>query len=37
VDRIGKEFRKPANQLGRQIGVKQKLQRDMRSRPAWDA
>lgn len=37
VCRVGEEFRKATDQLGREIRVKQKLQRDMRSRPVCDA
>jgi hypothetical protein len=34
MDRTGEEFGKAANQPGRKVGVKKKLQRDRRSRPA---
>ena len=37
VDRIGEELRKPVNESGREIRVKQKFQREMRSRPACEA
>lgn len=33
MDRTGEEFGKAPNQLGREVGVKKKLQRDRRSRP----
>jgi hypothetical protein len=37
MDRIGEELCEAANQFRREIRVKQKLQRDKRSRPACEA
>jgi hypothetical protein len=37
VDRIGEELSEAANQFRREIRVKQKLQREKRSRPACEA
>jgi hypothetical protein len=37
VRRLGEKFRKTTDQLGREIRVKQELQRDMRSRPVCEA
>jgi hypothetical protein len=37
VNRIGEEFVKAANELGREIRVKKKPQRERRSRPACEA
>ena len=37
VSRLREKFRQATDQLGREIRVKQKLQRDMRSRPVCEA
>jgi hypothetical protein len=37
VSRVREKLRKATDQLGREIRVKQKLQRDMRSRPVCEA
>jgi len=37
VNRTGEEIREPMNELGRQICVKEELQRDLRARPDCEA